>query len=93
MTRLSPATAEERAMLQALDEAPLPPEEFMRQVCAPMSDAERDEVAALAAWFLRRYPTGSERLAYVRRAWRRWTAPLTDPSVPREARARPSRAT
>jgi hypothetical protein len=40
---------------------------------APISDAEREEVLALVRWFRRRYPTGAERLAYVRRAYRRWT--------------------
>jgi hypothetical protein len=40
---------------------------------APISEAERDEAVALIRWFRRRYPTGADRLAYVRRAYRRWT--------------------
>jgi hypothetical protein len=39
---------------------------------APISDAEREDALALVRWFRRRYPTGAERLAYVRRASRRW---------------------
>ena len=57
-------------------------EEAQRQVtgaeaaaylAAPISEAERDEAVALIRWFRRRYPTGADRLAYVRRAYRRWT--------------------
>jgi len=57
-------------------------EEAQRQVtgaeaaaylAAPISEAEREEALALVRWFRRRYPTGAARLAYVRRAYRRWT--------------------
>jgi hypothetical protein len=57
-------------------------EESQRQVtgpeaaaylATPISEAEREEVVALIRWFRRRYPTGADRLAYVRRAYRRWT--------------------
>ena len=41
---------------------------------APVSDAERDEAARLIRWFTRRYPSPAERLAYVRKAYARWTA-------------------
>jgi hypothetical protein len=41
-----------------------------------MTDAERDEVLALAAWFQRRYPTPLKRLAYLRRAYARWRRTL-----------------
>jgi hypothetical protein len=27
-------------------------------------------------WFVRRYPSARERLAYVRRAWKAWTRPV-----------------
>jgi hypothetical protein len=43
---------------------------------APTTEAERDEVLALAEWFRRRYPTPMERLAYVRRAYARWRRTL-----------------
>jgi hypothetical protein len=39
---------------------------------APLTDAEREEVRALVAWFCRRYPAPLDRLAYVRRAYARW---------------------
>ena len=39
----------------------------------PISDAERDEVLAIVRWFRRRYPTPAARLAYVRRAYARWS--------------------
>ena len=42
----------------------------------PASEAEREEVLALRAWFCRRYPTPLERLAYVRRAYARWLRTL-----------------
>lgn len=39
---------------------------------APMSDFEREQILELARWFRQRYPTGAERLSYVRRAYARW---------------------
>lgn len=45
----------------------------------PMSDFERQQVLALTAWFQRRYPTGAERLAYVRKAYARWTTRADEP--------------
>ena len=47
-------------------------EEATAYLATPITDAERDEVLSLVRWFTRRYPTGAERLAYVRRAYRRW---------------------
>jgi hypothetical protein len=44
-------------------------------LAVPISEAEREEAVALVRWFRRRYPTGADRLAYVRRACRRWTSP------------------
>jgi hypothetical protein len=41
----------------------------------PLSDEERNGTVALSRWFCRRYPTPLERLAYVRRAYRRWQRP------------------
>lgn len=38
----------------------------------PVSEEERDEVLSLVRWFRRRYPTGADRLAYVRHAYSRW---------------------
>jgi hypothetical protein len=42
----------------------------------PIGDREREETLELVAWFRRRYPTPADRLAYVRRAYRRWQAAL-----------------
>jgi hypothetical protein len=54
--------------------ARLAPEEFDRRVRAPMSDAEAQEIAELAAWFKRRYATAEARLAYARRKVRDYAA-------------------
>jgi hypothetical protein len=48
-------------------------EEAEAYLSPPITQAERDEVVALIRWFRRRYPTVAERLAYVRRAHRRWS--------------------
>ena len=39
-----------------------------------LGEAEEEESRSLIRWFRRRYPTPAERLAYARRAYRRWTA-------------------
>ena len=46
------------------------PEEFRRRCDAPLTDAERADIIALRRWFMRRYPTAAERLAYARRKHR-----------------------
>lgn len=40
-------------------------------VARPTSDEDYQRIGELAGWFLRRYPTARERLAYVRRAYAR----------------------
>ena len=40
---------------------------------APMSEFEREQILELARWFRLRYPTGAQRLSYVRQAYTRWT--------------------
>jgi hypothetical protein len=50
----------------------LSPSEARAYLDAPLTDAERDDVRALADWFCRRYPTPLDRLAYVRHAYARW---------------------
>jgi hypothetical protein len=72
MSEQRPLSPETRARLQALIERQLPPEEVAEALARSITDDERDEVRALVAWFVRRYPTPLERLAYVRRAYRRW---------------------
>lgn len=59
-----------------IDERILTPAELDAYVHAPMSDAEREDRLELVAWFLRRYPTPAERMAYSIRATAaaRWLA-------------------
>lgn len=45
-------------------------EEFDAYVRAPMTSAEREGIVELIDWFVRRYPTPADRLAYARRAAR-----------------------
>ena len=52
--------------------ARLSPEEFDRRASAPLTDAEAEEIAELVSWFLRRYPSAKERLAYARRKLRQY---------------------
>lgn len=74
MTTTLPADAATRARLRALSEQPLSADEWKRRAAIPITDDERERTLELVRWFTRRYPTPGERLAYVRRAYRRWTA-------------------
>lgn len=51
----------------------LSPEEFDAWLDAPMDDFEREQIEGLSAWFMRRYPTPAERLAWARRAYATWS--------------------
>ena len=62
------------ARIRALSERRLSAEEVQEAMRTPIGDAEREEILSLIAWFRRSYPTPAERLAYVRRAYRRWQA-------------------
>jgi hypothetical protein len=64
------------AELRAFAERRLSREEFEAYVRAPVTDFEREQRQELIDWFRRRYPTPAERLAYVRRAYRRWAAAM-----------------
>jgi hypothetical protein len=55
------------------------PGELQQTLERPLSEEEREDVLALARWFRRRYPTGTERLAYVRQAYARWQRPQARP--------------
>jgi hypothetical protein len=48
-------------------------DEFVRRTSAPIEGRELEEARALCSWFVRRYPTVRERLAYARRKYREWT--------------------
>ncbi len=60
------------ARLRELAERPLTREEWEARRSVPTTDEERAEINALIDWFTRRYPTPAERLAYARRAYKRW---------------------
>ena len=62
----------DRDNLLALQNRRLSPVEAQEYLDAPISDAEREQLQDLVAWFTRRYPSPLERLAYVRRAYARW---------------------
>ncbi len=76
MRKLEPATPAQRALLKALAETPLSPERFRAALAVPIGREEMEEARSLIRWFRRRYPTAGERLAYARRAYRRWTRAL-----------------
>jgi len=67
-------TPEALARIRALSERVLSPEEVRAALAVPLGEAEEEEARSLIRWFRRRYPTPAERLAYVRRAYRRWKA-------------------
>ncbi len=60
------------AEIRAMADAPLPLEELIARWNRVIPEEEMAENAALIEWFTRRYPTPRERLAYARRAYRRW---------------------
>ncbi len=67
--RLSAAT---ESRVRDLAERRLTPEEVDAALSVPIGDEEREEGLSLVRWFRGRYKTPLERLAYVRRAYRRW---------------------
>jgi hypothetical protein len=69
----APPTLETIVLLRALNERVLGAEEFRAALAVPLGEAEEEEARSLIRWFQRRYPTPADRLAYVRRAYRRWT--------------------
>ncbi len=62
------------ARVRALAERQLSPDEVRAALAVPLGEREEEESRALIRWFRRRYPTPAERLAYARRAYRRWQA-------------------
>jgi hypothetical protein len=62
------------ARIQALSERRLSAEEARAALAVPLGQAEEEESRSLIRWFRRRYPTPEARLAYARRAYRRWIA-------------------
>jgi hypothetical protein len=76
----APAPREHSSTVRAVSERRLAPAEVEAYLGTPVSEAERDEVLSQVRWFRRRYPTGADRLAYVRRAYRRWIRPTVQQS-------------
>ncbi len=63
--------ADVTARARELDEQPMQPDEFDRLVTQVLADDhEIQERTALIEWFLRRYPTARDRLAYARRKYK-----------------------
>jgi len=57
-------------------ETPLAAEDFEQRLALALAEEEEIERAReLIAWFMRRYPTVRERLAYARRKYAEWTTP------------------
>lgn len=74
-------TLEVLARIRALSERVLSPEEVRAALAVPLGEDEEAEARSLIRWFRRRYPTPGERLAYVRRAYRRWRSAYPRPSA------------
>lgn len=62
------------ARVRAMAERELSSEEFLAGLAIPLGPEELEENRSLIEWFSRRYPTPADRLAYARRAYRRWSA-------------------
>ncbi len=76
MKPIAPRRAEALARAWAVAHRILDAEEFRRLLAIPISETEEEETRSLIRWFRRRYPTPAERLAYCRRAYRRWAKAL-----------------
>jgi hypothetical protein len=74
VNRGSRPTPEALARIRAIAERTLTVEEVRAALAVPIGEAEADEARSLIRWFRRRYPTPAARLAYARRAYRRWVA-------------------
>ena len=74
MRRAKLPSRDARKRLSALAQRRLTADEVRAALATPLGDSERDDSLSLIRWFRRRYPTPGERLAYARRAYRRWSA-------------------
>ena len=75
---MNPTRPPSQAALEAtrrFSERILAADEFDTYVHAPVSEDEREEGLRLIRWFSKRYRTPAQRLAYVRRAYARWSQP------------------
>ncbi|MPY90063.1 MAG: hypothetical protein GEU99_19340 [Luteitalea sp.] len=71
---IQPPTPTALARVRGLAERRLTLAEVRAALAVPVSESERASILSLARWFRRRYPTPIERLAYVRRTYRRWAS-------------------
>ncbi len=74
MNRIGTPSPAALARVRALAERRLSPDEVRAALAVPLSYQEEEETRSLIRWFRRRYPTPAARLAYARRAYRRWAA-------------------
>jgi hypothetical protein len=72
MSQVPTLTPAQRAELEAREERMLSSAEFAARIAAPWTDVEREDFAALVAWFNRRYPTPLERLRATRHLAAQW---------------------
>ena len=70
-------TSKTAELIRELTERKVSGEELRLALERPLGEDERNEILALVRWFTRRYPTGADRLAYVRQAYARWQSRLT----------------
>ena len=73
-TRFVPPTPEEIDAIRKVANRRLTLAEVQAALDTPWAEGEREEAIALLDWFARRYPTPSDRLAWARRAFRRWSS-------------------
>lgn len=71
---VEPTDAATRERIRTAQEREISREEFEAMVSVPLTEEERTQVRELLDWFMCRYPTPTDRLAYARRAYKRWTA-------------------
>jgi hypothetical protein len=64
---------EKAALVREWSERLVSADEVRAALERPIDPAEREDLMSLVRWFTRRYPTGADRLAYVRQAYERWT--------------------
>lgn len=64
---------EKAALVREWSERLVSADEVREALERPIDPQEREDLMSLVRWFTRRYPTGADRLAYVRQAYARWT--------------------
>ena len=83
MKRVLTPGPETVARIRAVAARQLTPEEVRLALAAPLGELELEESRSLIRWFRRRYPTPAARLAYARRAYRRWQTAAPPDERPR----------